>query len=82
MQQAMDEAAELNQPQFKVDIKNAPIQEETGDASTVMAGFASALQSVVSTSKCSDATDLTRASRIHRAEVWALSATDEIETQL
>jgi hypothetical protein len=39
-------ANEAGQPQFKVDIKNAPIQEEAGDASAAMAMFGNALQNV------------------------------------
>ncbi|KIW02971.1 uncharacterized protein PV09_05632 [Verruconis gallopava] len=47
MQQALAEAAEVNesQPQFKVDIKNAPIQEDSGDTSAAFAKFGNALQS-------------------------------------
>ncbi|KAF2664483.1 hypothetical protein BT63DRAFT_483188 [Microthyrium microscopicum] len=47
--QAMNEAAMLNpdgsQAQFKVDIKNAPIQEEDGDATAALASVANALRS-------------------------------------
>lgn len=47
IQQAMNEAAEANAAaQFKVNIKNAPIQEESGDASAAMADVANALQMV------------------------------------
>lgn len=47
IQQAINEAAEANAAaQFKVNIKNAPIQEESGDASAAMADVANALQMV------------------------------------
>lgn len=47
--QAMSEAAAVsgdNQGQFKVDIRNAPIQEEDADSSAALASVATALRSV------------------------------------
>jgi hypothetical protein len=53
IQQAMNEAAEANAAaQFKVNIKNAPIQEESGDASAAMADVANALQMVSDSVMC------------------------------
>ncbi|KAF2421828.1 hypothetical protein EJ08DRAFT_690123, partial [Tothia fuscella] len=47
IQQALDEAAASNEntaPQFKVDIRSAPIAEESGDAAAALANVANALQ--------------------------------------
>lgn len=47
IQQAMNEAADANiAANYKVNIKNAPIQEDSGDASAAMADVANALQMV------------------------------------
>ena len=38
--------SDQNQPQFKLDIRNAPIHEEDGDAETALANVASTLRAV------------------------------------
>ena len=42
-------ANETPTPQFKVDIRNAPIQEEDGDAETALANVANTLRAVIYT---------------------------------